>query len=361
MLFTKIDRYLSAMFWLYFVGALVVFISLFLVIDAMSFLVINSRVEFSLIVKYYGYSVPEIAYRMFPVASLVATVFTLTTIQKSNELLALFSFGQSLVRISAPLIFWILVLSFGAFKMSDTLLPQFYKKKLYVQYVEIEKKPGLYSTIKDQKIWYRSKNTIFNIKTLNTQNQKAEGLTMYFFNEAWDLVQMIFAKEIYLSGENWLLKDGSVTLFSEDSSFPLTSQFKQKKIVMSEDAKDLGSAGSASQMLTVSELKSFINKNKEAGLDTVRYQVDYHSKFGFAFSALVMCMLGIPFTVGKARSGGVMVNIGLCMLLVFVYWIFYSSALSLGNYAYISAVLAGWAPNVIMLIAALFLIKKTRK
>ena len=51
---------------------------------------------------------------------------------------------------------------------------------------------------------------------------------------------MITAKEVDLLGAKWQLYDGSVTLFTEESSFPLTSQFKQKTVVMGEDSKDLG-------------------------------------------------------------------------------------------------------------------------
>ena len=39
-------------------------------------------------------------------------------------------------------------------------------------------------------------------------------------------------------------------------------------------------------------LRKFINKNKEAGLDTLHYEVEYHSKFGFAFAAFVMSFDG---------------------------------------------------------------------
>ncbi|MGZ3798506.1 MAG: LptF/LptG family permease, partial [Pseudobdellovibrionaceae bacterium] len=218
----------------------------------------------------------------------------------------------------------------------------------FILYNDIEKKPSLFSVVKTNKIWYRSKNAIFNIKTLSVKGDRAQSLTLYFFSPDWDLLQMITADKVELNGNSWNLIDGSVTVFTGNSSFPLTSQFKTKKIIMGEDAKDLQSTGQASEMLNQAELSRFIERNKEAGLDTLRYEVDYHSKFSFDFAGLVMCLLGIPFSVGKARSGGSMMNIGIVILLVFSYWILFSSSITLGTHGHLNPVLAAWAPNLVM-------------
>jgi len=172
---------------------------------------------------------------------------------------------------------------------------------------------------------------------------------------------MITAQEVELLGSNWKLHRGSVTIFTEDSSFPMTSDFKDKTIVMGEDAKDLSSTANTSDVLSLGELSQFIRKNKEAGLDTNRYEVDYHSKFGFSLAGFVMVVLGIPFSVGRARSGGLMANLGVCLGLIFVYWIFYSSALTLGYHGDIPAILSAWGPNLIMGAMGAFFIIRSKK
>jgi lipopolysaccharide export system permease protein len=53
-----------------------------------------------------------------------------------------------------------------------------------------------------------------------------------------------------------------------------------------------------------------------------------------------------------------MVNVGICLGLVFVYWIFYSSALTLGNYGHLPPLLAAWLPNVIMLGFGYYMIQR---
>lgn len=354
----RIDRYITGLFWFYFIGGLLVFVTIFTAVDALSTMVSFQQATSAALIKYYAYSFPEIIYRMAPVACLLATVFTISTLNKTNELVALYSLGLGLGRITMPIIFWVSLVCVGVFFISDLVMPSFARHKNFVFYNEIEKNPSRYSMVKNEKIWYRSKDTIFYIKTLNESTQEARGLNLYYFDQSWKLVQMITANKIKMEGSHWKLQEGSVTIFAEESSFPLTSQFKEKTIVMSEDTKDLSSTAQAASVLSLSELSRFIKKNKEAGLDTIQYEVDYHSKYSFALAALVMSLVGIPFSVSRSRSGGTMLNVGICLGLVFLYWIFYSSALAIGKYGQIPPLFAAWFPNLFMGFLAFYFIRK---
>lgn len=357
----RIDRYTSWLFWGYFLGGLFVFLTIFTAVDAMSTMVNYKNVAPSALLNYYTYSLPEIISKLLPVACLLGTILTLSNMSKANELVALFASGMSLLRISIPILIWVLLISVVGYWSSDRLLPQATKQKNYILYYDLKKEPARFSTIKTDKIWYRSKNSLFNIKTLNSKGDGAQGLTMYFFNEQWDLAQMITAQQVLIKGTQWSLENGAVTVFSKDSSFPLTTQFKNKNIVMTEDSKDLQSAGQTADMMTQKELDHFIKKNKDAGLDTVAYEVNYHSKISFALAGLVMCLLGIPFSVGRARSGGTMLNVGICLALVFAYYVFYSSGITLGQHGTVPPVMAAWTPNIVMAALALVLLKKLKR
>ncbi len=344
----RIDRYVSGLFWAFFIGGSLVFVTIFLAVDAMSTMVSHKGLSLSVLFNFYIYYVPEIFNKMLPIACLLGTILTISSMNKANELVALFASGLSLFRITLPLLVWVMVISAVVFVTMDRVGPAMARKKNFILYNDIEKKPSLFSVVKTNKIWYRSKNAIFNIKTLSLQGDTAQSLTLYFFSPNWDLLQMITADNVELRGSSWNLINGSVTLFTGNSSFPLTSQFKTKKIAMDEDAKDLRSSGQTSDMLNQTELSRFIERNKEAGLDTVRYEVDYYSKYSFAFAGLVMCLLGIPFSVGKARSGGTMMNVGIVIALVFAYWILLSSFITLGTHGHLSPIFAAWAPNLLM-------------
>lgn len=358
---TRIDRYILGLFWLSFFGGLLVFCTIFIAVDALSLMVSYPDVPTLRLLAYYGASLPEVIRQIFPVACVMGTVLTLASLNRANELVALFASGMSLARISAPILLSIAVTSVVFYWVNDRVQPVASRTKMSIFYNDIRKQPDMFSVVKTDRIWYRSRNKIFNIKTLNPETARAQNLTMYFFSEDWSLLQMLTAQAVDMEKNVWTLRDGSVTVFSGDSSFPLTSNFDSKKLEMGEEASDLTGTGQTSDMLSQSELSQFIVRNREAGLDTLRYEVDYHSRFGFAAAGLVMALLGVPFSVGRARSGGIMVNLGIVLGLVFGYWILYSSALNLGKHGQLPPVIAAWGPNLFALAAGVFFLKRLKR
>ncbi len=348
------------MFLGYFLGGLVVFVTLFVAVDFVS-----AMVRFSASTKamfeYYTFYTPWIVAQLIPVACLMGTVFTLSSLNKSNELVALFSSGMSLARVSSSILILVVFISGVSFWIGDRVLPFTNQKKNYVYFVDIKKQPGLYSTVKTNKIWYRTSNVLYNIKTLKAEKGIAQGLMMYYFDENWKLMQLISAEEVSMQGPLWQLNKGSVTMFSKVTQLPVTQAFKKKSINMGQDAADLQSTAQSSQVLSVGELKRFIQRNKEAGLDTVQYEVDYQSKFSFAFAAVVMSFIGIPFSVTKQRSGGAAINIGVCIALTFFYYVFYHSGLTLGKQGLVPPLMAAWIPNLVGLMVSLILLVRLKK
>jgi lipopolysaccharide export system permease protein len=355
-----IDRYIAKLFLAFFLGGLVVFVSLFVSVSFMTE-IMRYNASTAKVLEYYLLSIPGIVYQMIPVAALMGTIFTLSTLSKTNELVALFSSGMSLARISAPILVLVVLISAVSFWFNDRLLPSVNQKKNYVLFVEIRNQPGLYSTVKTNKIWYRSGNVLFNIKTLKAETNTAQGLTMYFFNNAWDLIQMITAQQVEMRGEQWELKKGSVTLFTQEHAIPMTQEFERKTITVSEETADIQKSSQSTDALSVGELRRFIQRNKEAGLDTLRYEVSYHAKFSFAFAAVVMAFLAIPFSVSRQRAGGAAFNVGVTVLLAFGYWAAYSSGLTLGQHGALPPILAVWVPNLAMIgLSGFFLLRLKR-
>jgi lipopolysaccharide export system permease protein len=352
-----IDRYIAKLFLAFFFGGLVVFVTLFVTIDYMTNLSRYNPSGGSMF-EYYSLAVPGILYQMMPVACLLGTIFTLSTLNKNNELVALFSSGMSLRRVATPILLLVVLISSLFFWINDRLLPKTNQRKNYVFYVEIRKQPGLYSTMKTDRVWYRSGNILFNIKTLQPEKKTAQGLTMYYFNGQWDLIQMITASQVHLEGTTWQLAKGAVTLFTAENEVPLVQNFKSKTITVSQDTADLQKSEQGTDTLSVSELSRFIARNKEAGLDTLRYEVDYHAKFSFAFAAFVMSCIGIPFSVTRQRSGGAAANVGITILLAFGYWAGHASSMTLGRHGVLPPMAAVWIPNLFMIVLTLFLLMR---
>jgi len=359
-IFSKMSRQICVQFTFFSLSGLTIFTLIFLVSDFLS----NSSQFHSVsrleMVQYYFYMLPEIIYRMIPVATLVGVIFTVTMLQRTNELTALFSLGVSLWQVSGVLLLLAAGTSLFALFLGDRWVPQATQAKNYLYYNQIKKKPGFYSMIKTGRIWYKVKDTIFYIQTLNPKTNTGEGLKMFVIGPDWQMLQMLEAKKIEMKKDTWILKEGVMTVFSPGSQFPVTRAFDEKTISMSEEASSLAETAKPSEVLSLSELKRFISKNKAAGLDTLRYEVDYFGKWSFAFAGCIMSLLAIPLGVKRGRTGGLMGSVGIVLGLVFVYWTLYSSGIALGYYGRVPPFFAATLPSFGMLLFGIWGIQKTR-
>ncbi|MEK6553886.1 MAG: LPS export ABC transporter permease LptG [Bdellovibrionota bacterium] len=355
---SRIDRYIAFQFLTFFVGGLVVILTLFLAADFVS--MTRFQAPLDILLRYYTYYSPNILYQLIPAACLIAALFTLTNMNKANELVALFSLGHSLARVSAPILVLSAIISVVSFFIGDRALPVLNQKRDYVYYVEVRKKPGRYQTVKTNRIWYRSENIIFNIQSLEADMGRAQGLNMYYFDDEWNLVQLVKAKDVkFLNEKSWELANGTLTLFVSESSFPLTKPFDKKVVQVSEDIADIRAAPKTSEIMSLKDLSRFISKNKELGLNTLRFETDYHAKMAFAAAGFMLVLLGIPFTTKRERSGGNMVSIAIACGLAAGYWMSFGASVSLGYNGILPPLLAAWAPNFVLMGSSAYMLLKS--
>ena len=69
---------------------------------------------------------------MLPVSCLASTLFTLSSMNRTHELTALFSVGSSLARISAPILIIVGAITVFSFWLGDRIVPVANSKKNYV-------------------------------------------------------------------------------------------------------------------------------------------------------------------------------------------------------------------------------------
>lgn len=355
-----IDRYIAKSFFVYFLGGLLVFVSLFLVVDFMTNAV-RFDASLDVLLKYYSSYSLEIIHKMVPVATLMATLFTISFLNKSNELVAMFSLGKSLRRITLPIWTMIAIIALFSYALTDKILPRIIEAKNYIYYLDIKKNPNLYSTVKTDKIWYRSHDTIFNIKLLQAEQKKAFGITLYDFSPDWELQELIVAEQANIVGDRWELLKGQVTVFLGSDKPPMTKKFDSKMISMAEDLTDLQTSSHASETMSFKQLAHYIAKNKEAGLNTTEFEVDFHSRIAFIFAGFIMSLLAITFVITNSRSGGNAMNIGICLGLTFVYWMFYSSGITLGKHGVFPPIISVWLPNFAMILAGVLLFQRLKR
>ncbi len=352
-----LDRYLSAMFVRNFALAVVALTTLFLFQQVLGGL-FDRAFDPGQVLFYNLMAVPQIMVQMMPPSVMLATVLTLSGLSRSNELVACFSIGVGLQRLVTLLLSLVFIISCLMLVLQDRILPPSHRKRTAYYWKEMRKRPDFYLDVKQDKIWYRSKNLIYNLQRFDARSQTIFGMAVYTFDERFNLVQVVDAHRAQHTEQGWRLMDGTVTLFSKDDAFPRTQKFDEKELFIAETPRDFQEIEKEVDGLRLRELWTYIGRMKEAGADTKPYEVKLHSRISLSFMPIIMCILGVPFSVRSRREGGVAKDLGLCLAVTFFYWLFFSVGLSLGTNGVIPPLLSAWLPSMIFGALAAVLISR---
>ena len=318
------------------------------------------QAPFYLMFEYLLYKIPEATFQWtIPYAALLSTLLTLGTLSRYSEITAFKAGGISLYRITFPLIFIVLIISFLSFLGNDYLVPFTNQKTRYLLDVKVRKEPPT-SFFKNYKIWYRSDHRIFNIQLLDPNEKALKGFTLYEFNDQFRCVQRIDAKEARWMSEKWRFFHGTVRHFDESGSFQMTS-FEEMDFPLKEDWESFQNSESDSDGMNYAELRTYIQKILASGYDATRYLVALYSKLSYPLLNVIMVLIGIPFALKTGRSGGVALSIGISVMLGFLYGIVFYVFISFGKAGILPPVLACWIPTLLFGLAGIFTLMSIRQ
>jgi lipopolysaccharide export system permease protein len=318
------------------------------------------QAPFYLMFEYLLYKVPEATFQWtIPYAALLSTLLTLGTLSRYSEITAFKSGGISLYRITLPIIFIVLMISFFSFLGNDYLVPFTNQKTRYLLDVKVRKEPPT-SFFRNFKIWYRSDRRIFNIQLLDQKKKALEGFTLYEFDDQFRCVQRIDAKEVRWVDGKWRFYEGTMREFDESGSIQMTS-FEEMDFPMNEDWESFQKSGWGSDEMSYAELRTYIREIQASGYDATRYLVALYSKLSYPLLNVIMVLIGIPFALKTGRSGGVALSIGVSVMIGSIYVILFIVFISFGKSGILPPILACWIPTLLFGLAGIFTLMSIRQ
>jgi lipopolysaccharide export system permease protein len=254
----------------------------------------------------------------------------------------------------------VVLLSAATWVMSDRVLPPFFKARTDYHMREIQKRRDFFLDLQRDKIWYRSMNMIYNLQRFDYRLKTIFGMSVYTFDEDFNLIEVVEAERAVFDRGEWILQNGTVTVFSSDTQFPLMKAFQKKQMHLAETPLDFKEIDKEVEGLRTQELSRYIERMRKAGADTKAFEVKFHSRSSLSFMPILMCFLAVPFSLKTRREAGAAKDLLLCLLVTFFYWLFYSVSLSLGISGALPPWLAAWLPSLIFVVLAATLIARKK-
>ncbi|MGE5435917.1 MAG: LptF/LptG family permease [Syntrophothermus sp.] len=349
-----IDRYLVKQFLQTFIFGILAFTLIFVVIDMMENLddFIDQNVSVDIVAHYYFVFSPEIIRLITPVSVLFAALFTASKSANLSELTAIKASGVSLYRFMAPFLITTFFISALSVYFSGYLVPMANKTKVNIEQTYL-KKGIVYA---GSNIFFQdSKTRIINIQYFDDSRNTANKISIQEFsaNNPTQMVSRIDAEKMYWDStkKDWQAIIGSKRTFKEDSQDAFYFDTLNLNY-LSVHPKDILSKQQKPEEMNLTELKELSMTQQRSGNDPTNVLIEYHSRFAFAFSSLIVVIFGLPISANK-RKGGLAVQVGFNIFVTFIYLVFMKVSQAFGKNGTIEPIVTAWMANMIFLAAAL--------
>lgn len=347
-----LDRYIIREFSKLFSLVIASFVSLYLVIDFFEKIRMfsSNNATSSQIGCFLFFSFPMVVSQSLPIAVLIASLLTFGLMSKNNEITAIKANGISIYRVSIPILILSIIVCIMAFLMNEFVTPHTNRTAEYIRLVEIQKQKKL-GAFKQNQIWYKSRNAIYNFKTFDPEKNVIQGISISYLDENYSVLKRIDARDAIWKDHKWEFKNLLITTFPKDH-VPVVVKVSVMLIDLPEEPSDFLIVQQDTETMGFLDLRDYIKKIKSEGYDATRYEVDLQGKIAFALVSIIVAVLGISFSIKWEKSGGIAQGIGIGIMIALSYWIVYAFSMSLGRSGTLSPLIAAWSSNLLFAFIA---------
>lgn len=356
-----IDRYIVKQFVQTLVFGILALCMIFLIVNLLekldSFLDQNATI--SIIAKYYLYFFPEIIKMLTPVATLIATLFTIGKLSTLNEITAMKSGGMSLYRLMAPLLIVTIILSFLQLYFNGWVVPIANAKKKEIEQKYLNKNSqgaSIYNLyLRDTPL----RNVIMQYYDANIKEGNRVSIDEFTNEKSPRLTQRIEANTIKWNDDKAEWIGRGIVKRTFNTSGVVTTKLDSAEIPMTLKHDEIEQLRRLPEEMNFDDLWNYINILKIGGKDIRKQLIDYYSGWAFPFANIIVVLFGVPFASVR-RKGGIAIQIAAAMIITFAYLIFTEVSKTLAFAFNLEPVLSGWIANLIFLFAGLITIVRTK-
>ncbi len=308
------------------------------------------------ILLYYVYKVPFVLFYMAPQSVLLATVLAISSLSKTNEIIAMKACGVSITRITLPLIVVSLLIAILVIANSEFISPTTSQRMNHIFYVEVRKGTS-FKGIETSKIWYKSKTgAIWNIEDYNPNNKTLDTISIYLTtNNNQGITQRIDAKKAAWVNNQWEFMDGTVRTFGPEG-LEKTDFFEKKSFLLPEIPANFITYRRRPEEMSLKYMYEEIEKQQQEGKDVTQKWLDLHYRLSYPFIGVVLVLIGIPLSLRSSRQGGLLFSVAVNLAIGVSFSFFYAMCVSMGRGGTFDPVFATWGPIVLFTAIGFYLL-----
>ncbi|MBP1696028.1 MAG: permease YjgP/YjgQ family protein [Deltaproteobacteria bacterium] len=296
-----------------------------------------------------------------PVAVLLATLLTFGRLSSDSEITAFKASGMSLYQLFFP----ISIFALATFLLTSFLvfygLPwgtRGFKTTLY----RIARSKADFE-IKERVFNDAFKGLVVYVDRIPLQGNHMEGILIYDQREKGKS-HTILAKEGFVINNPeseeiiFRLKSGDIHRLESEAH-----TFQKVKFDIYDLKLELINVFAAIERklkdreMSIDDIRGKMQKEKEAGKDTISYEVELHKRYAVPFTCIIFALIGVPLGIQPHRSGRSYGFI-LSILILLAFYISLTASEILAMRKIMPAYSAGWIPNLLFSGLGIYLLVK---
>jgi lipopolysaccharide export system permease protein len=315
----------------------------------------------------YVFDLPEKMFLVLPVAVLFATVFTVGSLGRHSELTAAKASGISFHRLVLPL-FVAAGAAFIAGLLLGEIAPVATSKRL-----EMLGEKAIRSTTSRYNFVYRAdRGWVYAIRSLELRTREMTDLMLERegTGAAYPTIVLAAQRAIYgdssgkappppQAGPLWTLYRGTLRYLAGDEvGSEAAFQFDSLRTrTMTERPVDLLAEPKAPDEMRYGELQRYIDALTRSGSNAKKLQVELALKIAIPFICLLIALFGAPLAISSPKSGAAW-GVAASLATTFIVLLMFQLAKAVGAGGVLPPALAAWTPNILVGVAAVYLLRK---
>ncbi len=353
-----LDCYLIRRFFAWFAAFLVGFAGIYMLTDLVQRLdtLVDRGMSASAIGFFYLYSMPYSVVVTIPASALLAAVFTVGSLARTNELVAMKASGISLYRILWPLIRSGLLLSLFTLIFGEVVVPASSVRR---RSTRVQTSRSDYRRVREADVYLgASGGRIVYVGEYDVADEIARRVAIDHY-AGHRLVEKVTADAMHWGETGWWLFSGSVRTFGTEVE--RLEPFDQRGPVdLGLGPDDFSHAKRRPNEMGYFELRAYVEHLRRIGADPTRWLVDLALKIAYPIANVIIVLVGAPLASGRSTSGkAVGITIAFGVFFAFLSLIHISRAL--GWHHVLGPALAAWLPNIVFAALGLVLLWRAHK
>ncbi|HEX5724419.1 MAG TPA: LptF/LptG family permease [Longimicrobiaceae bacterium] len=352
-----LDRYLARQFVGTFMGLILGIPLLFIIADITDNIedYIEDGVGYGRLALAYVYQLPLFIQYAFPIAALVATVFTIGRMTRHQEITAAKAGGVSFYRLFVPIGALGVVLSLAALGLGE-LAPVTLGKRA----VLLGRRTASSVESRSYFVYQTEREGLLSARQLNTATRELTGVVLERKAAGEEPgMHRLADRAVWTPGRGWLLERGYVRRLYPDGR-EITTRFDTLRVRgLVETPEDLLGEPKDPEEMRYAEMSRFIGAIERSGGDAAPLRVERAQKLAIPMAVMVIMLFGAPLVTSSQR-GGAAYGVGISLAITIIYMLMFRVGKALGSSGAVEPLLAAWGPNLLFLVAGLILMARVR-